>query len=780
MFKRLLLLICLFTVLVGANPALAISNIDLQITPQTIEVCPDRTITDDDIKITVKNLLSRSDTFTLSVDWITNSDSAFINPEIVLASNEIKEVETFWINVPYTIEPGTYTATIRAVSRSTGHSVSKTISVKVLGCHLLEIAGETSKDVCRETELPVTYSLLFKNLGKYTETFDFCCPLGSTDITSGLTFSQNSVTVSSGSTKTVTMTLNPPKTLSGLHTLEIFAVSRNSYAEATKKVSLNLKQCYNFNAEITPSQISDACLGRSFNHTLTIRNTGSKEDTYIVSGPSWASSVGSVTVPAGSIRSVSLTSRPQKTGSNTLELTVTSTTNPNMAKKVSSSIQAKECKDAILMVSPVQNNICKKEKGEFSVTVKNTGTLQDTFTVSTTLGTLSKDKVILDPDQVEVINLNIDTEGLVGTKTITVRATDGSITKQASAVLAVENCYDGELVVNPESISACPFTGVNFTANVRNTGTRSDTFSIGFVYDGKTNPEFTNITLAPGVSKNFDFSLSIANEEGLKRLDVFATSQYTSMTTSTPVSIKSINACYSASIRPDKDNVDIRTSKATLIPVTVRNTGDVAQTYNLGVDGPEWVFLRPNTLHLRPDEEEKTYIYISPIYYTLEGDYVVTLSANTARSQTTAKVKVSVKSNITGPLVTSDTGRVCGERGLVDCDETAQQQPIVTEPNITTPEPNITTPEPNITTPEPNITTPEPNITTPEPNVTEPNITESEDNGTNITLDATFDNITGLILEDIEERPFWKIAAIVIITLIIIVILIIRFALLVK
>jgi len=155
--------------------------------------------------------------------------------------------------------------------------------------------------------------------------------------------------------------------------------------------------------------------------------------------------------------------------------------------------------------------------------------------------------------------------------------------------------------------------------------------------------------------------------------------------------------------------------KATTIEITIRNTGEQADNFMVTMDGPGWAYIEPTETHLGGGEEDSLYLYLSPGFGTMEGTYSVTIKAESGHASDELGISVNVPENIT------------------EAPEEPGVQPPEGEP-------------------------------------------EAPGNvSINVTHPSEEAPITG---EVIEERPFWKTAAVAVIALIIVMILVLRFILL--
>ena len=139
------------------------------------------------------------------------------------------------------------------------------------------------------------------------------------------------------------------------------------------------------------------------------------------------------------------------------------------------------------------------------------------------------------------------------------------------------------------------------------------------------------------------------------------------------------------------------------------------------MEGPDWAYLEPDEIHLGGEEEGVLYLYLSPGFGTNMDTYTVNIEADSGRASDSLDVAVIVPEDIT---------------------------------DVELPEPPEEPEEPE------------------EPGNVSINVTHPEEPTGNET-----GPITG---GAVEERPFWKTAAVALIALIIIAILVLRFVLLLR
>jgi uncharacterized membrane protein len=726
------LLLFLF-ILVAAQPAQALPNIDMRVStnevPQdSVSSCPDSIISSDVLKVTITNNGESTDTLLLSLDWIDNS--GFILPDITLASGESREIEPLWLTVPFSMEPGTYAARIEAESTLTGETENVDVKVNVLRCRSVDLSvTENFQETCTELTEPVQYSVTVTNNGKWDESFQLTADMD------WVIFSDSTVYLLPGESKAVTVTATPPEGLEGSQKITLTASptdSRFAYIRDTENLFLDIKDCYKFSAAITPSE-GRTCSDRSTEFTLIIDNTGSVVDTYHMTAPDWIEMDETVVSLEASERGeISFTALPEATGITEFSIEVRSISDESVVSPTASLI-VEECRGFEIVQLDVEKTVCAGLFPEnFTVQIQNTGSVENEISLSTSFGELEEETVTLAPGEIHEALIRVVSSAEEGVQEFNLTATDGVSTRVAEMRMISESCYSADMLIEPESQTACPYTNVEYMITVTNLGNLEDTYTVSYGVGSET------VTLLPAESAEMFFILPADYPEaGVYAIRVNLTSA-NGIETSKVVSlnVKELGECYSVELTDGDGTVE--TGKAIGKEINVKNTGEVAGVFQLSLEAPEWVLIKPVTVSLESGQEESAYVYISPLYATTPGDYIVKVKA--ASQYATGEFDLTV----TVPE---------GQFEEVEPPEVPEEPENVTEP----PEDNITT---NETEPTTNITL---NVST-------------EDDEINDSAP-----ITGEVVgEDSDADRQFRTMAIAVIAIIIIIILAARFVLLFK
>lgn len=711
MHKNLAVLATSFMFIILLVPAILAESIDLSVStgqfpPDRISSCPDTVLSDIDVQVT--NLGGETDTVLLSLDW--PADLGFIKTFQTLASGETAFVSPFWITLPFNLEPGIYHAKVTAKSSVTADEVTKDIEIEILRCRSVNIiVDDDFERSCQETQEPVVYDLEVVNQGKWQETFDLSASVDWADL------SKSEVTIASEGSETVSLVLNPPAGISvGTHTVFVTARSTESYATASASVEMDVVDCFDYSTKLEPESQS-ACLGEGRDFELTINNIGDEDDEYAIAAPEWIfPDKTRVAVNAGDSGIIELTVVPTDKGIQTFEVTITSERDPEAApEKVSGIINVEECRGVAVIVAPTEASVCKGESVEFSVSIKNTGSVEGTFDITASAGDLDQDRITLDEGASETIKLEVNTRGMdIGKIKIEVRASEGPITDSADIDLEIEECFVADLSVQPDTVVVCPGASIPYTIKLENTGKEHDTYTLKFADQNIVRE------LDPGKTETLSYEFQIPFvEEGRYIFNVDMTSAGgLSMSRTSEIELRSSDACFGVKLDDGLGVVEV--GKATTVDIGITNTGEQPSTFKVSVkDAPEWAFLEPADIHLGANEEDFLYLYLSPGFGTPKGSYTLTVSAESDTASDSIQIIVNIPEEI-------------GE--------------VPTEPPVKPP-------------------------------------TEPEEPTDNVSINVTHPveppPVTG---GAVEERPFWKTAAVAVIALIIVVILVLRFVLLFK
>ena len=618
--RKSLMLAALFTLFVAILvPNVSAYNIGMEVIPIHGSVCPSDTLS---FVVTLTNYDDVTHTYSVFLK-APNGWSGLPDPhggvppslEKTLASGEKKSLNVY-ATPPISEKPGKYS--LKIVAEGGNERVEQPLTIELLRCHDVLIEVDEIIEICEETDFK--YSFEVTNNGKEAEEFEVTISRSWDE-----KFFKESVMIGSGETGEISVNATSPEE-SGRITVK--AESKESYAKDEKQTQVNVKKCYDLDASLQPTEAS-ACLGGSSKFSLTITNLGTASDTYSISLPDWVvPSQESVMVESGEEESVSLSAYPEFEGKTSFDITLSSQNDPKLKKTLTGNVEAIECKGVTVIVSPASQEVCKGIPANLKVTVKNTGTVYDSYDLETNAGTLGNNKVSIEPGEIEEVSLTVNTKELeFGENMITVKGTSGETSDQNTVSLLVENCFSADFGVSPEKPEVCAGDEIDYTLVLKNVGDFEDDYT--FVVEDE---EIGYAQLEPNELKMFSTKMKMDFPEGEYNITFKVVSEYVSKEAVSTVTVKSKDECYKVEVSSEDLEVRVEPGKGTVLAVKVKNTGGRTDSYSLELEGPKWVYLSEDSVSLEGDEEAYVYLYISPGYEVENKTYDISLKAESANS----------------------------------------------------------------------------------------------------------------------------------------------------
>jgi uncharacterized membrane protein len=555
-----------------------------------------------------------------------------------------------------------------------GDSISKRLQVNTLRCHSVELYSESMQTCMGE---PVDYEVEVSNLGRLQETFDvsFSAPWAK--------LMQTAVKLNPDEKQTLELTVLPPKDLIGIQQIQIDAKSQNSYATNSITVQLNIQNCYDFYMDVSRSYVEgadgkdgkDIFVDQTSLYKLFINNTGSREDTYVLSdNADWVTTeLDKITLRPGESRYVNFYLKPTTTGEKEFEITVKSSNNAAIVKTIKVFVNVVEWRGISVSVSPADRSICHTSMSRYEIKVKNTGKLMDTYTITADFGSLSKKSVTLAAGGEETIQLEVDTNQMQPDteKNITIKVADDKLSADASARVFARSCYKATIDIENDEQTVCQCDMINYTIYIKNTGEFTDEYSLRV-----NNDEIDKFTLSPGESRSwYKKPYYVYHTPGATyQIPVRVVSKHLTVEKNLTLHVEPHDVCYNVTVEVNGGK-GIKVCSANVIPVKIRNSGRRADVYFISFTGPDWVNLNVNKTTLKAGEEKTYYLYLSPAYDTPLGRYAIDLNITSFEIGKQLRIPVevvenaTVQSNVTqepiqveeiAPMVKEESGSLTG------------------------------------------------------------------------------------------------------------------------
>ena len=624
------------------NAAAFAASFEFQVVPSITSACPCSSLTPQNVQVSVHNLYQYPDTYSFTVD-APPGITAQIQQSLVVNQGDTRSLDLFLINIGCSVIPGDYNVVIKAKSGTTGDVLTKTLNLQVLNCYEVQLGMDSRfREMCIEENASSVFYITLQNAGKYSDAYDISSSV------SWAVFSDDPVTVDAGKSKTVAMALTPPSGTVGVQTIAISVKSKNFYSTDSDTVQLNVQDCYSMAADLQPSQVS-ICLGEVVTQKLTITNTGAKADTFFISVPNWVSvDRASVLIDAKKSADVTITLKPTQKGRTFFNVTVVSVRDANQKAVIPASVDAQECRGVAVIATPASAYVCQGVEADFTVTVKNLGMIQDTFNITSSSGVLEFNKLVLEPKETREFTLKV-ANAAPGNYSVSVKAQSGAISDSDTVAVVVDNCYSASMDISPQNTSVCAGAAVNYTAAIKNNGKLSDTYTLAV--QGPIAGNITRqFTLGPGQVRMEYFTIqapsdSQANDYVIK---VSLYSAHSSAASQSVLTVKPRSSCYSVQITPQAETKLVQICNASAMSVTVKNTGQNRDSYNLSIDGPSWAYISPNLVDLPGGQQQVVFIYFSPCFGAETKVYEIGVKASSPYVQSRQDIAIGVVENMTG------------------------------------------------------------------------------------------------------------------------------------
>ncbi|MFB6088341.1 MAG: hypothetical protein ABEK36_01030 [Candidatus Aenigmatarchaeota archaeon] len=654
LMASILLFISVFSVGVSAY-----ADAEINTKPVSLSTCPCDTLTAKHINAYLENKGS-SGSFELSLD-LPDGWSGFIKPEIYVANGEEKKIDPLWITAGCGCKPGVKTIEIKATSEE-GKTFTETFDVNVLKCHYLEIDAPQEVEVCDGKTRKV--NLEIKNEGRFEERVKLSSNREWAEL------AEDTITIAKKSSETIPLVLDPEE--SG--EVKISAVSTNSYAEASLNMDVSVSTCYDFDAYLRPERES-ICLKESSDRKLIIENKGSREDEYTILSPEWLDiGIDTVHLKPGKKGEVSFSITPDELGRKDFYFKISSD-KADKEVRLDGMVETNECRDVVVITTPSEKKICQGEKTQFEVMVKNSGNVEEVYHLETSLGTLGRDKVVLESGEAKKLTLTVDTKNLSPqTREIVVRAYKEGISDTSRISLEINNCYSADLRVEPQVQEACQCDDASFIVTVENTGKYEDTYTLKY---GGSEKEFT---LEPGEKDEFLYDFTAMYKSGtVNDIEVKLYSSNVMEKKNATIKMKPSSECYSVDIETGEDfeccDLEAPRCKASVVPLKLKNNGGRTDTYSISVIGPEWTYLEKNKTSLGINESEVIYLYVSPPFEANLEEYSVDVIAESRKTEDKLVLNIEVIPNGTATMeeeAKSSTTTIKIEEPLEEDNETEE------------------------------------------------------------------------------------------------------------
>lgn len=409
----------------------------------------------------VENVGPVKDTFKFSSS--SPSEISIAPGETTLEAGESKTVNV-WYNPSIDKDEGTYSFKVHATSKASGERFSADGTVNIIKDHKVSIdVGQSAKTACLgET---ASYSIELTNEGTQAEEFELRSDYGD--------FSTERVNLEDGETKRLTLSISSDSPVE--RSFNVVASSTTSYAQQIKSVDFTSETCYESEMSIKPETQETAAFNQA-EFEVSISNTGTKSDTFGITTSEGELADEQLEVSSGETASTTLSLRPEEIGTRTIEVNAEG----NSRSSSTAELDVYNGMDISMGFTSSNPRYCEDEEASAEVTVSNTGEVAEAFSLSTSNGNLSASSINLEAGESDTLQVDLGNRD-PGNYPVTVEATaetfgEPSVSKKTN--VRVENCYDLEMDVLPEVVSAGENQSTVYEIRLNNTGTMENTYKL--------------------------------------------------------------------------------------------------------------------------------------------------------------------------------------------------------------------------------------------------------------------------------------------------------------
>jgi uncharacterized membrane protein len=306
-------------------------------------------------------------------------------------------------------------------------------------------------------------------------------------------------------------------------------------------------------------------------------------------------------------------------------------------------------------ISPSENSAGSGETVTFNVTVRNTGTVSDTYTLGSTdnagwTKSLPTSVGPLPPNVSSSVTLSVTipagtAEYTRDNITVTATSTVNTAVKDNAGCTArcVNLAYGVDVSISPTDNIGLLGSTLTYTVTVTNTGIVSATYTLGSTDNAGWTKSLSKTAvgpLAPDAFENVTLSVTIhaGAAEGMSdKITVTATSQADSAVKDNAScvvwAVESIRRGVLVSISPSSQSGAPGTSLT--YTVTVTNTGNVTDDYNLSkTDNRGWNLTLPSSVaDVAPDEDKQVTLTVGILDNAADGDLsTITVTATSSEN----------------------------------------------------------------------------------------------------------------------------------------------------
>lgn|GEM_PF-1824021 len=544
--------------------------------------------------------------YTLKSDskWIT------IAPDTITLGPDESTPVYIYLTTDCTSPPKDYPIEI-TVRSDAGLTETKEIIATVLPCHNVDVkVSPTDATTCLEES--AHFSLNVTNNGKADEEFIVSTSEGTLE----------TERVYLGRNETRTIGLDVPANDTQKEAV-ILVRSASTYASASKTVKVSGINCHSAALAVSPLE-KTVCLGEPVNYSVSLKNTGIRKNEFQINSTFGALSENYVPLDAGESKEITLLAQSNTPGNYPFYVSAVSR---YVKAETSGTLKTIQCRGVEASVYPSEQTVCNGFPANYSIILKNTGSLDDTYSLTSSAGTLDNEKVAVAKGESKSIMLAIPANVLENGTFIDVKAVssgDSGVTSLGRAIQNTENCYGLNSTARSTEETICAGETVGFAIDVENAGKLADEYEINTNLGTLSRK---SMSLSPGEKTTIAVTIPTDfSDSGKKNISISISSKNSNTTNALDLEIESAQTCYGFGLAVKEDTLFTNDSIGKLFEINVVNTGKGNSNFSAKLDAPVWAYISPKDFVLQNEKNATVYVYAAPSYGTKDDAYLMKIT----------------------------------------------------------------------------------------------------------------------------------------------------------
>ena len=294
--------------------------------------------------------------------------------------------------------------------------------------------------------------------------------------------------------------------------------------------------------------------------------------------------------------------------------------------------------------------VCASDTIVYVLPVTNDGAQSNSFTVSLS-GDAAKWAVaapagfVISPSKTESVYIYItpSIRASVGNYKLDVLVNSAQAGQSTKALnVLVSDCHSVSITAESNIAESCSCQPKDIKFSLANTGKYAENFAVSLSgpaarYAAST---LSEAKLASKETREFTVAVNTpCNVFGKQDLTVTASSKDSSAVSSSQVAFNSLS-CYGFDVQPDKNYLSFCENSEAKIPIVIKNSGAVDNTFLLALTGPSWATMESTSISLLGGRQGTANLILFPSF-GVSGDFKTKVKVTDEKSQTSVEKEIT-------------------------------------------------------------------------------------------------------------------------------------------